>query len=1523
MSVLSQKKFSFARPSLKRVRLLALLLVVLLSSIAFGQIPVQAAAPVAYNQSVATNEDESKAIVLTADDEDGDTINYAIVNLPLHGTLDGSLPNVVYTPDTNYNGPDSFTFRANAGGQDSDPATVSITVVAVNDAPVAFAQSVSTAEDTALSIALIATDVDLDSLTFSIVTGPSNGVLSGSGPNVTYTPNVHYHGSDSFTFKASDGTADSNTAVVTITVNPVEDVPVANAQMVVTAQDTPKAFTLTGSDADGDPLTYSIITLPANGILSGTAPNLTYTPNASYKGPDSFTFKVNDGNQDSAPATVSIMVNDPPVADDQSVSTDEDIPIVIALTGSDPESDPLTFITVLDPPNGSLSGGAPNLTYTPDTDFNGVDSFTFKVNDGYQDSNEATVTITVNPIEDPPIANSQEVTTNEDVPVAITLTGSDGDEDPLTFITTSNPVNGVLSGTRPNLVYTPNLNFYGSDSFTFIVNDGDQNSAEATVFIEVTAVNDPPAADDQSVTTLEDTPIEIVLTASDVEDDDLSYAIATSPAHGTLNGSGPNLTYTPDADYNGEDSFTFAANDGENDSNEATVRIEIGSVEDAPITYDQDISTDEDIPIAITLQAYDGDDDPLTYTIIDFPDNGSLGDENFPNITYTPDDDYFGSDSFSFQVNDGDQNSNVATVNITIQPVNDAPVAEGKTLNTNEDTPASILLSATDVDDETLTFHITEGMGGLDHGTLSGTAPDLTYSPDPNYNGSDFFWYQANDGKTNSAPVLVSIQIAPVNDPPVGNDLEIDASEDLARGITLTGTDIDGEQDQTTLSFSILDQPTEGVLTGTPPLMTYTPAKDYYGADAFTFVVRDTAGLTDTAQVNINVINTNDNPRTTDDSATVKEDSFIEINLVHNDTYLPDPPETLTIVNDGFTEPMHGSVTPQSGGSHVTYTPAENYFGQDTFDYTIRDGNGGFATGTVVITVTNENDPPLALPDNVAMDEDGETIEIDVLANDTYLPDPIEDLIIISISDAPNGTVTIMPGNKKLTYRPRSNYFGTDLFTYGITDRHSGYHTTSVRVQVRPVNDPPVAEDDYGSTTEDSPVTINVVANDEDIDSSLDLASIQITAAPSHGTAQVNPLLNGTIIYDPVPDWNGIDSLTYQICDDATPALCDKARVDISVGSVNDPPVSDAGPDQTVDTNTRVTLDGSGSHDPDNNLPLAYEWIRTSGPPVVLTDSTAESPSFIAPDDPCTLVFELMVIDDDGQGRADLTPDQVVITVQNQPPISDAGPDKIHPIESLVTLDGSRSTDPDGDLPLQYLWTQIGGTSVELSDERLPSPTFIAPSANSVLTFTLYVTDTFGEPDATPDQVVITISEPFYIYLPSTVVRHVSAPDLVIESLVATSRNVELVIKNRGDASVTNPFWVDVYINPIRPPAAVNETFDELGTYGLAWAVTPAGVKQLVPGGTLTLRMNDVYFYQDLSEFPDNLQPGTPIYAQVDSFNPGTDYGTVLEKHEVIDGPYNNIYGPTLSQESTAAMAELPPALSPGNPVPQGLPKRH
>jgi hypothetical protein len=184
--------------------------------------------------------------------------------------------------------------------------------------------------------------------------------------------------------------------------------------------------------------------------------------------------------------------NRPPSAFANSITIPEDTTINIVLTGTDPDNDPITYSVVRAPGKGSLSGTAPNLRYTPGADLNGTDSFTFRVFDGTVYSAAATVSISISPVNDAPVANSRAITTNRNTAFPIILSGSDKDSFTLKYLVVANPASGRLSGTAPNLTYTPNTNFVGNDQFTFLVNDGTHNSPTATVSILVAQTTDVP-----------------------------------------------------------------------------------------------------------------------------------------------------------------------------------------------------------------------------------------------------------------------------------------------------------------------------------------------------------------------------------------------------------------------------------------------------------------------------------------------------------------------------------------------------------------------------------------------------------------------------------------------------------------------------------------------------------------------------------------------------------------------------------------------------------------------------------------------------------------------------------------------------------------------------------------------------------------------------------------------------------------------------------------------------------------------
>jgi large repetitive protein len=792
-------------------------------------------APTANSFSLTVEEDDQAAATVSGTDDEGDILTYSIASAPSKGTLTGTAPNWIYKPAANVTGSDSFTYRVNDGLLNSANATVSITITPVNDAPIADSKSLTVQEDGTLAITLSGSDVDGDALTYTILSAPSKGTLIGTAPNLTYTPGANLNGSDSFTYRVNDGTANSATAAVNITISTVNDIPVANAQSLTGAEDTPLPITLSGSDVEGSSLAYSITTAPTKGTLSGTAPNFTYTPTANFNGADSFAFRVNDGTANSPTATISLTVtpvNDAPVPTSRNLATAPNTPLVVTLAGTDVEGSPLTYAIVSSPINGSLSGTAPNLTYTPNSNYTGSDSFTYRVNDGIVNSALATVSLTISAVNVAPVANAQSLTVAEDTQLFITLTGSDPEGSPVSYAIVSQPTKGTIDGVAPNLTYTPSANFNGSDSLTFRVNDGVTNSATATISITVTAVNDAPVAVTRTYSASSGTALAVTLAGNDVESSPLQYSVVSFPSNGSLGGTAPNLTYTSSANFSGTDSFTYRVNDGSLNSAVATVTLNVTSSNRVPQAHGKSATTMKGKAVAVTLSGSDADADALSYRIVNEPAGGTLTGSP-PNVTYTPSAKWTGDDNFTFVVNDGKTDSAAATVNLKVKSTNKKPVATARTATVNQNTATAVVVAGTDPDGDSLSFVVVKKPV---NGSITGTGPNFIYVPKSGFKGKDTFTFAANDGTVNSAAAAVQINVVnPNNRAPFAAALNLKGAAKAVVPITLGGFDYDGDP----LTFRIVSKPATGKLTGKGTSFKYKPAANFSGVVTFTYVAND------------------------------------------------------------------------------------------------------------------------------------------------------------------------------------------------------------------------------------------------------------------------------------------------------------------------------------------------------------------------------------------------------------------------------------------------------------------------------------------------------------------------------------------------------------------------------------------------------------------------------------------------------------------------------------------------------------
>jgi len=1051
-------------------------------------------------QNITTNEDT--LINFTANlatDIDGDALTYAVVTAPSNGSLTNCINSdndltCTYTPNADFNGSDSFVYKANDGSSDSsNTTTVSITVNAINDAPVmAGNQTETTNEDTPLNFTLNgATDIDIpaQTLSYQIVTLPTNGTITNCINNATYntdvtctyTPNANFNGSDSFTYKAYDSVTDSVTnSTVSITVNSINDAPVlAATHALSTNEDTVLNFNLNVStDIDGDAQTYIVVTPPTTGALSctgGASRACTYTPVLNDNGVYTFTYKSNDGSADSNIATATITVNPindaPTIPATQSVATNEDTVLNFSLNaGTDVDADSLTYIITSSPALGTLScigGTNRSCTYTPVANDNGSYTFTYKVNDGTVDSALATVTISVSATNDAPtmIANQSE-TTNEDTAINFTLNGANDIDIPaqtLSYKIISAPLNGTISNcinttafvNDLTCTYTPNLNFNGTDSFTYRASDGvTGSSTDSTVTLNVTAVNDSPTlAATQTETTTEDTPITFNLNAgSDVENDTLSYIKITNPASGAIvcvGGTSRSCTYTPAANFNGSVNFTYKTNDSALDSNTATVTINITAVNDNPVmAADQSLSTNEDTALSFTLNGatdLETATPSLQYKIVSNTTNGTISNciNNSTFVadvtcTYTPNANFNGSDSFTYKAYDGALESTTnATITFTVNAINDAPtLAATQSVSTNEDTPLTFNLTAgSDIEGDTLTYiKVTNPASGSVVCT-GGTSRSCTYTPSLNFNGSTTFTYKVNDSALDSTTATVTVTVNAVNDAPtLAATQTVNTNEDTPITFDLTvGADVDGD----TLTYIKLTNPASGSLVctgGTSRSCTYTPVLNYNGSVTFTYKVNDTALDSTTSTVTINVNAINDAPTLAATQAvSTNEDTALNFSLTAGADLDGD---TLTYII--VSNPASGTLSCTGGTSRAcTYTPVANFNGTRTFTYKVNDGNLDSTTNTVTITVNAVNDRPVMAANQTFATNDNTALNF-TLSNATDIDgDALQYKVVATPA---NGTLSncITTGtygtDLTCTYTSNANFNGADSFTFIAND---------------------------------------------------------------------------------------------------------------------------------------------------------------------------------------------------------------------------------------------------------------------------------------------------------------------------------------------------------------------------------------------------------------------------------------------------------------------------------------------------------
>ncbi len=1301
-------------------------------------------APVAQDDAATTPEDTPITLYLLDNDSDidGDELQISALGAPSHG---GDLLNngdsVHYTPAANFFGTETFSYTVSDGAGGFDTATVTITVSSVNDDPVAVDDDFQVAEDSVnveLGVLANDSDPDGDDLSLTALTAPDEGGQATiDGGVVLYTPAPDFFGTETFTYTVADGRGGQATALVVVSVQNADDAPVGGADSFTVDEDTvANVFDVLANDVDvdDDVLTIAAVSGFSHGGSATIEPShLLYTPAPDFFGVETFSYTVQDpsGAQDTVPVTVTVRnVNDEPVAVDDAFTVAEDsagsIFDVLANDFDVDSGDTLTIESLTAPDQGgvaTIDGAA--VLYTPAADFYGTESFSYTVSDGTGGQGSGMVTVTVTSVNDDPVALDDAYTVAEDTFFnALDVLANDSDpveNDAISLLAVGAPDQGGVATIVGSLIrYTPARNFFGVETFSYSIDDGQGGQDSATVTVTVTNINDAPIAVDDAFTIDEDS-VAVVLQPlqndSDPDDDAISLvAWFHEPVSGAVSRDGDTLIYTPNPNFYGSDTITYTITDGNGLYDSAEITITVAPVNDPPAAGDDSYEVDED-SVDTRFEVLDNDDDPvegdpLSITAVGDPDQGGAATIDGDAVLYTPAPDFFGVETFSYTIDDGQGGQDSATVTVTVNNVPDAPQAAGDSFTVDEDTqnnPLDVLTNDHDADGDELTLVSVSAPG--EGGSAAVVGNLVHYSPAPDFFGVETFGYTVQDPSGAQDTGVITVTVSNVNDDPVTGDDAFSVDEDSvdnALNVLANDSDIDGD----TLSVLSAGAPSHGSAEADGDVIRYTPDPDFFGVDSFGYVASDGNGGQAGGVVTVTVRNVNDAPTGSADSFTVDEDTQNNpLTVLANDSDIDG--DELTLLSVGAPD-QGGSAS--VAGNLVHYTPAPNFFGVETFSYTVQDPSGAQDTATVTVTVSNVNDAPSGGADAFTVDEDSVDNALGVLANDSDIDG--DDLTLVSVSDPDQSGSASIDGDNVL-YSPAPDFFGVETFDYTMQDPSGAQATATVTVTVTNVNDAPSGGADSFNVDEDTENNpLNVLDNDSDIDGD-DLALVSVGAPDQGGEATID---GGLILYTPAPDFFGVESFDYTVQDEHGAQTV--VTVTVTVNNVNDAPTGGADAftvDEDSVDNALDVLANDADIDGDTLALLAVEAPDQGGSAVASGGVVLYSP---APDFAGQETFSYTV--HDGNGGEDTATVTVTVANLNDAPVAQDDVATVAEDSADTVLDVlANDSDVDGDMLSLTAVSQPdqGGVTALSGDGVAYSP---APDFNGSESFSYTVSDGHG-----------------------------------------------------------------------------------------------------------------------------------------------------------------------------------------------------
>nr|WP_320375519.1 Ig-like domain-containing protein [Escherichia coli] len=1073
-------------------------------------------------------------------------------------------------------------------------------------------------------------------------TNGAHGTVTVSNGKVVYTLNDGYVGTDSFTYTVTSG-GKTETANVTVTLTNGAPTGVVG-KTASTAEDQTLTSTalqnlLNGaSDPDGDTLKVSAFTVGATTWAAGQTATLagygaltinadgsyTFVPVADWNGSvPQVTYEVTDG-RDNGVQTAALDITVTPVQDahDDSRTAHAGAPVTVDVLTNDGFTNGDKAITgVTDGAHGTVSISNGQVVYTPTSGYVGNDSFTYTVTSG---GIEETATVYLTLTNSAPTLPHWTAINGEDSPIGIPGllldTSSDADGDTMTV--TDFTVNGTTwqAGETANLAGYGSLTITSDGSVTFIpvadwngnvpvvtytATDGrDNGSVTSTLTIQYNAI--PDAVDDNATTHAGMAKVIDVLANDRFSNSDKAVTAVTQGNNGSVAIENGKVRYTPNAGFNGTDSFTYTVTSG-GVTETATVNVTIANI--APVAHDDFTWTAEDTTLtrsaATGLLANDSDDDNDALAITQFSTGtqiyaagqtatlAGMGDLTINadgSYTFVPVADWNGAvQPILYQVSDGNGGFSVATLLLTVNPIADAV---NDSVSTHADVP--VVIDALDNDSFSNSDQTITGVTAAAHGTVTIENNTLVYRPNAGYVGSDTFDYTVTSGgKTETATVTVDVtNVAPrlTSVPTISTPEDTTLNSTAAQNLLTNAHDDDGDAlavTEFTVGGTRYLAGDTATLAGYGDLtiradgsFTFVPVADWNGVPpAATYTISDGKdGGVSTATLAFSVTPVAD---AKDDTASTHAGVAVTIDALHNDSF-SNADKAIIDVDQG----QHGSVTIENG--QLVYRPVAGYVGQDTFTYTVESG-GVRETANVTVTLTNS--VPVATGETVASPEDYEA-RGDLLLNDRDADgDPlfIAGFTVGGQTYQPGDTARL-PGVGELTiernggyrFTPVADWNGTaPVVTYTVSDGNDGGTTTAtLAITVTPVAD---VKDDSATTHAGVPVTIDAIGNDRFVNP--DQAITGVTQG-AHGSVAIE---NGQLVYTPNAGYVGQDTFTYTV---TSGGVTETAAV--SVVMTNTVPVADG---EIVTTPEDTAIGGellTNDRDPDGD-PLHIAGFTVGG----------------------------------------------------------------------------------------------------------------------------------------------------------------------------------------------------------------------------------------------------------------------------------------------------------------------------------------